>query len=128
MLGENLMINYEEAVGMILFSIGFCMLLFHRNLIKKIMGLNIMDTGVFLFLTSMGYIEGREAPIVTDPSIAATTGQYINPIPSGLVLTGIVVSVSFSALMLALTVRLYKRYRTLNLDEIYSRAREEHAL
>jgi len=92
------------------------------------MGLNIMDTGVFLFLTSMGYIEGREAPIVTDPSIAATTGQYINPIPSGLVLTGIVVSVSFSALMLALTVRLYKRYRTLNLDEIYSRAREEHAL
>ena len=126
MLGENLMINYEEAVGMILFSIGFCMLLFHRNLIKKIMGLNIMDTGVFLFLTSMGYIDSRVAPIVTDPSIAATTEQYINPIPSGLVLTGIVVSVSFTGLMLALTIRLYQRYRTLNLDEIYYKAREEH--
>lgn len=128
MLGENLMINYEEAVGMLLFAIGFSMLIFHRNLIKKIMGLNIMDTGVFLFLTSMGYIEGRVAPIVTDPSVAATTEQYINPIPSGLVLTGIVVSVSFSALMLALTVRLYKRYRTLNLDEIYSKARKEHMI
>lgn len=126
MLGENLIINYEEAVGMILFSIGFCMLLFHRNLIKKIMGLNIMDTGVFLFLTSMGYVENRVAPIVTDPSIAATTEQYINPIPSGLVLTGIVVSVSFTGLMLGLTIRLYKRYRTLNLDEIYYKAREEH--
>ncbi len=126
MLGDNLIINYEEAVGMILFSIGFCMLLFHRNLIKKIMGLNIMDTGVFLFLTSMGYIENRVAPIVTDPSVAATTEQYINPIPSGLVLTGIVVSVSFTGLMLGLTIRLYQRYRTLNLDEIYHKAREEH--
>lgn len=127
MLGENLIVNYEEAVGMILFAIGFSMLLFHRNLIKKIMGLNIMDTGVFLFLTSMGYIENHTAPIVTDPSVAATTEQYINPIPSGLVLTGIVVSVSFSALMLALTVRLYQRYRTLNLDVIYTKAREEHS-
>ena len=126
MLGQNLMINYEEAVGMILFSIGFCMLLFHRNLIKKIMGLNIMDTGVFLFLTSMGYIDNRVAPIVTDPTVAATAEQYINPIPSGLVLTGIVVSVSFTGLMLGLTIRIYQRYRTLNLDEIYYKAREEH--
>jgi len=126
MFGENLIFNYEEAAAMILFAIGFCMLLFHRNLIKKIMGLNIMDTGVFLFLASMGYIENRVAPIVTDPTVPATVEQYINPIPSGLVLTGIVVSVSITALMLALTVRLYERYRTLNLDEIYDQAREEH--
>ena len=126
MLGNNLMINYEEAGALILFAIGFCMLLFHKNLVKKIMGLNIMDTGVYLFLASMGYIDGRVAPIIGDTTQAATVGQYINPIPSGLVLTGIVVSVSVTALMLALTVRLYKRYRTLNLDEIYRKAREEH--
>lgn len=50
---------------------------------------------------------------------------YINPIPSGLVLTGIVVSVSVSALMLSLTIRLYKRYQTLDLDEISIRLRKE---
>jgi multicomponent Na+:H+ antiporter subunit C len=50
---------------------------------------------------------------------------YINPIPSGLVLTGIVVSVSVSALMLALTIRLYKRYQTLDLDEISRRLKKE---
>ena len=50
---------------------------------------------------------------------------YINPIPSGLVLTGIVVSVSVTALMLSLTVRLYKRYHTLDLDEISSRLKKE---
>jgi len=114
---ETLLANYEEAVAVILFGIGFVMLLFQRNLIKKLIGMNIMDTGTFLFLASMGYIQGRKAPIivngVTDPS------AYINPVPAGLVLTGIVVSVSVTAIMLALTVRLYKRYHTLQLDDIY---------
>lgn len=117
----NLLHNYEELVAMILFAIGFTMLVFSRNLIKKIMGLNIMDTGVFLFLASMGYVAGKETPIVP-PTGQVEAGDYINLIPSGLVLTGIVVSVSVSALMLALTVQLYKRYHTLNLDEIYLKA------
>ena len=64
----------------------------------------------------MGYIKGRVAPIVTDG--IQEVERYINPIPSGLVLTGIVVSVSVTALMLSLTVRLYKRYHSLDLDEI----------
>ena len=109
--------NYQEAIAIILFAIGFATLLFQRNLVKKIIGLNIMDTGLFLFLTSMGYIEGRKAPIIQDEILDAS--QYINPIPAGLVLTGIVVSVSVTAVMLALTVRLYKRYHTLDMDEIY---------
>ena len=114
---ETLMANYEEAAAIILFGIGFTMLLFQRNLMKKLIGMNIMDTGVFLFLASMGYIKGRKAPIiangVTDPA------RYINPVPAGLVPTGIVVSVSVTAVMLALTVRLYHRYHTLDLDDIY---------
>lgn len=122
--GENLAINYEEAVAIILFAIGFCMLLFHNNLLRKIIGLNIMDTGVYLFLASMGYIEGHKAPIITDPGTTVTE-TFINPIPSGLVLTGIVVSVSVTALMLALAVRLYKRYHTLDLDEIYEIIEED---
>ena len=112
-----------ETVAIVLFGIGFTTLLLNRNLIKKIIGLNIMDTAVYLFLASRGYIEGRVAPIVING--AADTSLYINPVPSGLVLTGIVVSVSVTALMLALTVRLYRRYGTLNIDRIFVLAKGE---
>ena len=120
----NLLINYEAVTSMVLFAIGFTMLVFSRNIMKKILGLNIVDTGVYLFLASMGYIEGKLTTIV--PATGEVNAlDYINPIPQGLVLTVIVVSVSFSALMLALTVRLYKKYRTLNLDKIYEMCRKE---
>jgi len=99
-----------------LFGIGFTTLLLKRNLIKKIIGFNIMDTAIYLFLTSVGYIDGRTAPILKDGITSAS--HYINPIPSGLVLTGIVVSVSVSALMLSLTIRLYRKYHTLDMDRI----------
>ncbi len=121
---QQLWDNYLSVVAMILFGIGFCNLLLQKNLIKKIIGLNIMDTAVYLFLASMGYIAGRTAPIVTDGVTDAE--RYINPIPSGLVLTGIVVSVSVTALMLALTIRLYKRYHTLDIDRIALLVRKEH--
>ena len=116
--------DYVSVAAMILFGIGFCNLLLQRNLIKKIIGLNIMDTAVYLFLASMGYIEGRFAPILKDGVTEAS--QYVNPLPSGLVLTGIVVSVSVTALMLGLTVKLYERYRTLDIDEITTMVRKEH--
>ena len=118
-----LLINYEEAVAIILFGIGLTMLLFHRNLIKKLIGMNIMDTGVFLFLASMGYIEGRKAPIITDG--IQNVEAYINPVPAGLVLTGSVVSVSITAVMLSLSIRLYKRYHTLDLDDVYLLSRHQ---
>lgn len=122
-MGSNLFTNYGEAVAMILFVIGFMNLLLQKNLIKKIIGLNIMDSAVYLFLAEKGYISGRTVPIIVNGVQDAET--YINPIPSGLVLTGIVVSVSVSALMLSLTIRLYKRYNTLDLDEISLRLRKE---
>lgn len=123
MLGSNFAANFGEEIAMLLFGIGFANLLLQKNLIKKIIGLNIMDTAVYLFLAEKGYITGRAAPIVVDG--VQKVEAYINPIPSGLVLTGIVVSVSVSALMLSLTVRLYRRYHTLDLDEISSRLKKE---
>lgn len=122
-MGANLFANYGEAVAMILFGIGFGNLLLQSNLIKKIIGLNIMDTAIYLFLAEKGYIAGRAAPIVVDG--VQSMEAYINPIPSGLVLTGIVVSVSVSALMLSITIRLYRRYHTLDLDEISLRLKKE---
>ena len=115
-MGVNLQANMLEVVSMILFGIGFGNLLLQKNLIKKIIGLNIMDSAVYLFLAEKGYIRGRVAPIVVDG--VQSVSAYINPIPSGLVLTGIVVSVSVTALMLSLTIRLYRRYHTLDLDQI----------
>lgn len=108
--------HLEELAAVVLFCIGFTTLLLQRNIIKKIIGFNIMDTAIYLFLTSVGYIEGRTAPILTNGVTSAS--YYTNPIPSGLVLTGIVVSVSVSALMLSLTIRLYRRYHTLDIDQI----------
>ena len=123
LFGANFISNIGEEVAMVLFGIGFANLLFQKNLIKKIIGLNIMDSSVYLFLAEKGYIEGRLAPIVVNGIQDVNT--YINPIPSGLVLTGIVLSVSVTALMLSLTVRLYRRYHTLDLDEISARLKKE---
>ena len=120
---QHLLWNMEETAAIVLFGIGFTMLLLHKNLIKKIMGMNIMDTATYLFLASQGYITGRGVPIVVDGIQEGSA--YINPVPSGLVLTGIVVSVSTTALMLALTIRLYERYHSLDLDEILILAKEE---
>ena len=121
-MGPNLFSNYYETVAMILFGIGFTNLFLQKNLIKKVIGLNIMDGAVYLFLACKGYIDSRLAPIIidgnTDPSL------YINPIPSGLVLTGIVVSVSITAVSLSLIQRLYKKYHTLDLDVIIEMTKE----
>ncbi|MDE6874765.1 MAG: cation:proton antiporter subunit C [Lachnospiraceae bacterium] len=117
--------NYYEAVAVVLFGIGFTTLLFHRNMIKKIIGFNIMDTAVYLFLAAKGYIAGRAAPVPESAQALKRAEDFINPVPAGLVLTGIVVSVSVTAVMLALTIRLYRRYHTLDIDQITLLAKRE---
>ncbi|HRX57452.1 MAG TPA: cation:proton antiporter subunit C [Eubacteriales bacterium] len=117
-------ISYRfEIAAMVLFGIGFINLLLQRNLIRKIIAFNVMDSSVFLFLAAQGYIQGRIAPMIVNGDLSAAT--YINPIPSGLVLTGIVVSVSVSAFFLALVQRLYKKYGTIDFDEIMTLAKKE---
>ena len=101
------------------------MLLMKKREYEKIIGLNIMDTAIYLFVASRGYVFGRMAPIMGDPSIPANTETYINPLPTGLMLTGIVVSVSVTAVSLALVQRLYKKYHTVNLDEILLLVKKE---
>lgn len=109
-------INYFETCSIILFGVGFATLMFHRNLIKKIIGMNIMDTAIFLFLVAKGYIRGKSAPIITGKLLDADS--YINPIPTALILTGIVVAVSITAFLLSLTIRLNEKYGTIDLDVI----------
>ncbi|MCL2617542.1 MAG: sodium:proton antiporter [Defluviitaleaceae bacterium] len=101
---------------MILFGIGFVTLLLQKNLIKKIIGLNIMDSAIFLYLATTGYITGRGAPIIIDGIVYQDA--YVNPLPSALVMTGIVVAVSITAFALALSLKLYEHYGTLDMDKI----------
>ena len=113
----SLIINNRFAIAsVILFVTGFVNMMVHPNLIKKIVSFNIMDSATFLMLASRGMIAGRTAAILTDGG--ADTSLYVNPIPAGLVLTGIVVSVSVSAFSLALIQRIYGAYGTVDMREL----------
>ena len=112
----NVIINNINYIGsFILFTIGLYTLLTHSNLLKKVIGINIMETSIFLFFVSIGYIKGANAPIID-----LTNGNltYINPLPSAMILTGIVVGVSVTAFALSLIVKIHQAYGTLELDEI----------
>ena len=113
----SLIIDNRFAIAsVILFVTGFVNMMVHPNLIKKVVSFNIMDSATFLMLASRGMIAGRTAAILTDGGADVT--RYVNPIPAGLVLTGIVVSVSVSAFSLALIQRIYGTYGTVDMREL----------
>ena len=115
-MNESFIANYYDIMALLLYGVGFTTLLINRNLVKKVLGLNISGAAVYLFLAAKGYITERAAPIIIDGIQDA--GKYVNPVPAGLILTGIVISVSVTAYSVSLIISLYKRYETLNLDEI----------
>jgi multicomponent Na+:H+ antiporter subunit C len=104
--------------AMILLAIGLYIAMTRANLIKKVVGLNIFQTAVFLLYIQSGYITGGSAPII-DPAI----DTYSNPLPHVLILTAIVVSVATSSLALAIIVRIRESYGTIEEDEIVERDR-----
>ncbi len=112
---ESLFANFYYLSSVIFFLIGLYIMLTHPNLIKKVIGMNIIDSSIFMFFVAVGYIEGGKSPIV---ETAEKGVNYVNPLPSGLMLTGIVVSVSITAFALALIIRIYHFYGTLNIEEI----------
>lgn len=105
---------YTGAFGLI--AIGLYIILTKHNLIKAIIGLGILDTGVNLFLVSVGYITKGTAPIFSSPAIDAK--RMVDPVPQALVLTAIVIGVAVLALALSLAIKLYQHYGTLNLRKI----------
>lgn len=115
--------NRFAVAAVLLFVIGLANMLLQPNLVKKVVAFNIMDASTFLLLASRGFVEGRTAAILTDGG--ADVSRYVNPIPAGLVLTGIVVSVSVSAFSLALIQRIYGRYGTVELGELLELTKKE---
>jgi multicomponent Na+:H+ antiporter subunit C len=114
-------INYIGAIA--LFVIGLRIVVTHSNLIKRIMGINIMGTGVFLFFVAIGNVTGGVPPIV-NPEVEDQL--FINPIPSVLILTGIVVVVSITVYSLSLVVRIYENYKTIDQKELSKLISEEN--
>jgi len=107
-------IYYTGAFGLIF--IGLYILLTRHNLIKMIIGLSILDTGVNLLLISIGYIKKGTAPIFSTPNL--NPQNMVDPVPQALVLTAIVISVAVLAMALSLAIRLYQHYRTLDMRKI----------
>jgi multicomponent Na+:H+ antiporter subunit C len=111
---EGLWGNLDYAAFVTLFCIGLYVVLAKQNLVKKLLGLNIMETAVFAFVVTSGMVDGGTAPIVG----AGTAGPFASPLPHALVLTGIVVAVSVTALALSLIVEIYRQCGTIEADEL----------
>ena len=107
--------TYNYWIFITLMMIGLYIVIVRGNLIKKVIGLNIFQSSVFLFFISVGKISGGTAPIILHDGGEAI---YSNPLPHVLILTAIVVSVSTSALALALVVRIHESYGTIQEDSI----------
>jgi len=104
---------YFGAISLIL--IGMYAVLVKRNLLKMLVGLSIMETGVNLLLISIGYVSNRTAPILSEGDTPQNT---VDPIPQALVLTAIVIGVATTALALTVVINLYSKYKTLDVEEI----------
>lgn len=109
-----LWVNIDYVASAVLFCIGLYAVIAKNNLIKKFMGLNIMETAVFAFIIALGVVDGGDAPIMGP----GARPPFTNPLPQSLILTGIVVAVSTTALALSLIIRIYRQCGTIEADEL----------
>jgi multicomponent Na+:H+ antiporter subunit C len=118
---DEIIAKYNYWIYVVLMMIGFYAMIGKRNLVKKLIGLNIFQTAIILFYVSTAVKKGAGIPIV-DKQTALTTGvdvaTVINPLPHVLMLTAIVVGVSVTGVALAILIRIYRQYGTLEEDEI----------
>ena len=120
--------NFNIVTYVILMMIGFYAMTGKTNLVKKIVGMNIFQWSIILFIVSLGAKRGATIPIAMadhDPGAAAVleAAQYVNPLPHVLMLTAIVVGVATTGVALALLLRIHTRYGTLEEDELLERIR-----
>jgi len=112
--------NYWVVISLIM--LGLYVVMANANLVKKVIGLNIFQTAVFIFYISLSEREGGTAPILGE-----AFRNYVNPLPHVLILTAIVVGVATTALALALAVRIHRAYGSVEEDEIDAEDASEEA-
>ncbi|ASJ72939.1 cation:proton antiporter subunit C [Granulosicoccus antarcticus] len=111
---SNLIGLYSYWIVIVLMMAGLYIMIARYNLVKKIIGLGLFQTSIFYLYITMGKVDGGTAPILMDePGVV-----YSNPLPHVLILTAIVVGVATTAVALALIVRIYEAYGTIEEDEI----------
>ena len=124
----NVMARYNYWVYIVLLMVGLYAMMVKKNLVKKIIGMNILQTAIILFYISVGAKTGGTLPIIGHGGHAGnhpvTAADYINPLPHVLMLTAIVVAVATLGVALALAIKVYRRYDTLDEDEIHARIRK----
>lgn len=108
---ELLTTRYTYVLFAVLVVVGLYIVIASSNLVKKVIGLNIFQTAIFLFFVSAAYIEGGSSPVIPPEGGG---GPYASPLPQVIVLTAIVVGVALTAVALALVVRIYSEYGTLD--------------
>ena len=112
---DLLVSHYNYWVVIFLMMVGFYILISRGNLIKKVVGLNVFQTSVFMLYISMGKVSGGTPPILI---YGETDVLYSNPLPHVLILTAIVVGIATTSVGLALAVRIKEAYGTIEEDEI----------
>ncbi|ELZ27912.1 cation:proton antiporter subunit C [Halorubrum distributum] len=123
---EILATRHAYVAFALLLCIGLYMMIANKNLVKKIIGLNLFQTAIFLLFIASAYVEGGSIPIV--PTGGPEGGLYVSPLPHVLVLTAIVVGVSLTAVALALCIRIYDEYGTLRTDTLRELLRDEGSI
>ncbi|MBW1670726.1 MAG: cation:proton antiporter subunit C [Deltaproteobacteria bacterium] len=122
--------KYNYWIYITLMMIGLYAMIAKNNLVKKIVGMNIFQTAIILFYVSIGVKKGATIPILEhghgpDAHHVVHAADYINPLPHVLMLTAIVVGVATLGVALALAIRIYNNYNTLEEDEILVQIREK---
>jgi multicomponent Na+:H+ antiporter subunit C len=107
-----------SSLAFLLMALGIWGLMSRRHLIRIIIGFSLLDTGIHLLLVAVGYRTDGTAPILSDRvSLEALAARGVDPIPSALVLTAIVIGLAVTALMLSFAVRMYERNRSIYIDK-----------
>jgi len=119
---EFIISKYNYWIYITLMMVGFYAMIGKRNLVKKVVGMNIFQTALILYFVSTAAKKGATIPIVEHGHEGAIhaihAAQYVNPLPHVLMLTAIVVMVSTFGVALAIIIMIYRRYKTLEEDEI----------
>jgi multicomponent Na+:H+ antiporter subunit C len=105
--------KYNYVAAILLMAGGLYMVIGDRNLVKKVIGMNLFQTGIFLFFITTAFVDGGEPPVIKEG-----VETYVSPLPHVLILTAIVVGVSLTAVALTLIIRIYSEYGTLREDVI----------